>query len=93
MIGQTFAVIDLLAGIVLAGQFYWGWEAVKWVGFLMIGKAIYSLATSAAAQFYFDVIGWIDLAVGIIILLNWHIPWFFLVPIAKGIYSLIMIRM
>lgn len=93
MLGQAFAVIDLLAAVAIAGLAYWAWNPIMWIAYLVIGKAIYSLATGVAAGFYFDVLGWLDLAAGLIILLGLGVPYFFLVPLAKAIYSMIMIRM
>ena len=92
MLHYALAAIDILAGIAIAGQTYWAWNPVIWIGIAILIKAIYSLATSIGTHFYFDFLGWIDLAAAVIILLNLAIPWFFVIPIAKGIYSAVMIR-
>lgn len=93
MLAQTLSIIDILAGIAIAGQMHLGWNPITWLGIIMLIKAIYSIITSIATHFYFDWIGWIDLLTGAVILMDLAIPWFFLVPLAKGVYSLIMIKM
>lgn len=93
MIGQALAVIDILAGIAIGGQTYLGWNPVFWIGIAILAKAIYSLATSIGTHFYFDFLGWIDLAAAVIIFMNFSVPWFFLIMLIKGGVSLAMIRM
>jgi hypothetical protein len=93
MLQYALAAIDILAGIAILGQTYFGWSPIVWIGIAILIKGIYSLATSAAAQFYFDALGWADVAAAVIIFLGLAIPWFFIIPIAKGIYSAVMIRL
>lgn len=92
MLAQALAAIDIIAGIAIAGQTYLGWNPVILVGIAILCKAVYSLATSISTHFYFDFLGWIDLAAAVIILMNLQIPWFFLIMLIKGVASLATIR-
>ncbi len=71
---------------------YLGWSPLIWIGIIMLIKAVYSLAASISTHFYFDWLGWIDLLTAAVIILNLAIPFYFLVPIAKGVYSIIMVE-
>jgi len=89
-------VLDIILGAALAASVLADFAGNGWIlvfGLLAIIKGIYSVLTAAGAGFFLDVLGWLDLAVGILLLLvNWGIvfPFFLYVGILlilKGIYS------
>ena len=89
-------VLDIIFGAVLAASTFADLAGSGWVflfGIIALLKGIYSVVTAAGAGFYFDVLGWIDLAVGVFLLLvNWNIvlPFFLyigILVILKGLYS------
>ena len=93
MLGYILSGLDILAGISIAGQTYWAWNPITWLGIIMLIKGGWSIATSATSRFYLDFIGWIDIIAAVMILANLQIEWIFLAPLLKGIYSFVMIRM
>lgn len=60
-----------------------------YLGVVILVKGISSIAGSFAAKYFFDFMGFIDVIAGVILLFNFSIPWFWLLPMIKGIYSLI----
>ncbi len=89
-------ILDIILGAVLAASTFADFAGNGWVfafGILAILKGLYSTLTAAGAGFYFDVLGWLDLLVGILLLLvNWGFvfPFFLYIGILlilKGIYS------
>ena len=89
-------VLDIVFGAVLAAATFADLAGNGWIlvfGVLAIIKGIYSVLTAAGAGFYLDVLGWLDLVVGVMLLLvYWDIvfPFFLYIGILiilKGLYS------
>lgn len=89
-------ILDLILGAALAASTFADMAGNGWViifAVIAIVKGIYSVLTAAGAGFYFDVLGWLDLLVGALLLLvNWGIvfPFFLYIGILlilKGLYS------
>ncbi|RLI97124.1 MAG: hypothetical protein DRO99_03410 [Candidatus Aenigmatarchaeota archaeon] len=89
-------ILDIIFGAALAASTMTSVTGNGWIflfGILAILKGIYSVVTAAGAGFYLDVLGWLDLVVGLLLLLaNWGIvfPFFLYIGILlilKGIYS------
>jgi len=92
-------IIDMIAGamlslsglISLAGN---GW--VFWFGVISLLKGLYSILTAMAAQFYFDVMGIIDLLVGIFLLMSFYnitngfFVYIGIVMLLKAAYTIVM---
>ena len=78
IVGLSILFKEIFAGIVLA------------LGFIALIKGIFSIIGGLMSKFFLDVLGWIDFIAGIILLLNFSIPFFWLAVIAKGVYSIIM---
>lgn len=90
MLMQILASLDILAGILILFLDIAPQQLLYYVGILMLFKAGYSFAMSIASQFYFDYAGIIDLLAGASLLLAWNIPYFWLFPLIKGIYSFVI---
>jgi uncharacterized membrane protein HdeD (DUF308 family) len=60
-----------------------------YIGIIILIKGVSSVIGSFAAKYFFDFMGFIDLIAGVILLLNLSIPWFWILPMIKGIYSLV----
>jgi uncharacterized membrane protein HdeD (DUF308 family) len=86
MILALLGFLDVLCGICLLFPnplcFY--------IGLIILIKGIFSIIGSFAAKYFFDFMGFIDVIAGVILLLNFSIPWFWLLPLIKGIYSLVV---
>ena len=81
------ALLDILAGITLV--FSWAGQVVSIIGLLVLVKGIYSLTTSFTSKYFFDWMGWVDLITGIMLIFGLFVPFFWVLPILKGVYSLL----
>jgi len=60
------------------------------LGTLVLLKGIISIMGSISYKFYFDVLGAIDFIAGFLLIINYPFPLFGILPILKGVYSLII---
>jgi hypothetical protein len=79
------SLVDIAVGISLIFPNFLGF----YLGIIVLIKGISSVVGAFASGFYFDIMGAIDLIAGILLLLSFNIPWFWLLPIIKGLFSLI----
>jgi len=86
MLVALLGIIDILVGIslIFPSNFL-----AFYIGVIVLIKGVSSVIGSFASGFYFDFMGFIDLAAGIILLLGLSIPWLWILPMIKGIYSII----
>lgn len=61
-----------------------------YLGVLVLIKGIFSVIGSFSAKYFLDFMGFIDLIAGIMLIFSFSIPWFWILPMIKGIYSLIV---
>ena len=85
MIIAILGVLDIIAGISLVFPN----PLVYYIGIIFLIKGILSVIASFGAQFYLDFMGFIDLIVGAMLLFHFSIPFFWILPLIKGAYSLI----
>ena len=97
MIIGILGILDIAAGLILIlGDFFAGNEFLFSLAILFLLKGLYSVGTAAAAGFFFDILGWIDLISSLFLLLllwEWSLGIFFWVGVImalKGLYSLII---
>ena len=88
MILVILGLLDVMAGILLFFESTAPGSYVTWVGFLVLLKAAYSIVTSIASKFYFDIFGMIDIITAFLMLTAFSVPFFWLMPFLKGIYSI-----
>lgn len=86
MILALLGILDIIAGISLVYPNF----LVFYLGIIILVKGIFSVVGSFAVKYFFDVMGFIDVVAGVILVFNFSIPWFWLLPMIKGIYSLIV---
>ena len=86
MLIAILGFLDILVGISLMFPNFLAFT----LGVLVLLKGIFSVVGSFASGFFFDVMGFIDLIAGIMLIFGFFIPWFWLLPMIKGIYSLIV---
>lgn len=86
MFVTILSLIDILAGISLAFPNFLSF----YLGIIILIKGISSVVGSFASGFFFEIMGIIDLITGILLLLNFNLPWFWLLPILKGIFCLLI---
>jgi hypothetical protein len=89
MLLALVSLIDLIAGVLLMlpGIFP---SIVFYVAVLMIIKAISTLIGGLLGRSFIIILGLIDLLGGLMLLLNFNVPWFWLLLMIKGSYSFIV---
>lgn len=55
----------------------------------LLFKGLWSIITSGAQKFYFDIFGWIDLATSVTFLFDMNFTWIAIFLFIKGIFSMI----
>ncbi len=88
MILAFLGAIDIIGAVLLltgksAPQFI-----VFWIGIIILLKGIASVLGSVASGFFLDILGAIDLIVGLSLIFSWSLSWFWWAPLIKGAYSL-----
>lgn len=88
------AIIDIVAGIFLYFHPSFLYRPYLWLSVICLIKGGWSLVTSAAHRFYFDLLGLLDVVVGISLLLfynNVTFPFFYIFGVAiilKGVWTM-----
>ena len=85
MILAILGFLDFLVGITLLFPNFLAF----YLGIIILIKGISSIIGSFAVKYFFDVMGFIDIVAGVILLFNFSIPWFWILPMIKGVYSLV----
>ncbi len=86
MLLAILGFLDILVGISLMFPNFLAF----YLGVIALIKGISSVIGSFATGFYFDFMGFIDLIAGIMLIFGFSIPWFWILPMIKGTYSLIV---
>jgi uncharacterized membrane protein HdeD (DUF308 family) len=85
MILTILGFLDILVGVSLLFPNFLAF----YIGVIILVKGISSIVGSFAVKYFFDVMGFIDVIAGMILVFNFSIPWFWILPMLKGIYSLV----
>lgn len=80
------SLIDIAVGVSLMFPNFLGF----YLGIIVLLKGISSIIGSFASGFFFEIMGAIDLIAGLMLIFGFFIPWFWIIPMLKGIYSLIV---
>lgn len=80
------SLLDILAGISLMFPNFLGF----FLGILVLLKGLSSMLAIPTKDVGTVVMGSIDIIAGIMLLVNFSIPWFWLLPVLKGFYSLVI---
>jgi len=83
------SILDILAGLSFLFPDFFGQEIIFWVAVLMLVKGLFSVGGSVMSGFFFDILGGIDLAAGIMLLAGFSFPFFWLAPFLKGAFSFV----
>ncbi|OGI12581.1 hypothetical protein A3K64_01605 [Candidatus Micrarchaeota archaeon RBG_16_36_9] len=86
LILALLGILDIIAGISLVLPNF----IVLYIGIIFIFKGIFSIVGSFAAEYFFDIMGIIDLIAGIMLLTHFSIPFFWVLLMIKGAYSIIV---
>jgi len=80
------SLLDILAGIFLIFPNFLGF----YLGIIVLLKGLSSMLGIPTGDIGIVIMGGIDIVAGIMLLVNFSIPWFWLLPMLKGFYSLII---
>jgi uncharacterized membrane protein HdeD (DUF308 family) len=89
MLLAIISLIDIIAGILLMFPDIFP-PIVFYIAVLMIVKSISSLISGLLGRSFIVILGLIDLFAGLMLLFNFNMPWFWLLLMIKGSYSLIV---
>lgn len=85
MILLFLSILDVLIGISLMFPNFLGF----YLGIIAILKGLSSMLGIPTGDFGIVIMGIVDIIAGIMLLTGFSIPWFWLLPMLKGAYSLI----
>jgi ABC-type antimicrobial peptide transport system permease subunit len=85
MILLALSIIDVLVGITLMFPNFLGF----YLGIIVLLKGLSSMLGIPTGDMGIVIMGVIDIIAALMLLLNFSIPWFWLLPLLKGVYSLI----
>lgn len=88
MLLWLFGLLDILAGLGLLFLNSAPANLIFWLGILVLIKGIASVGGATLQKYFFDWMGWVDLIVGVCLLLHFSVPLLWLLVMAKGLWSL-----
>ena len=80
------SIIDILTGVSLMFPNFLGF----YLGILVILKGLSSMLGIPTGDTGIVIMGFIDIAAGAMLLTGFIVPWFWLIPLIKGVYSLVL---
>jgi uncharacterized membrane protein HdeD (DUF308 family) len=78
-------MIDILVGVTLLFPNFLGF----YLGIAILLKGISSMFGIPTGDLGIVIMGSIDIIAGLMLLLNFSVPWFWVLPILKGVYCLL----
>jgi len=87
MLLTILSLLDILAGLLLLFRISF---LASVVGIIVLLKGISSVLGSIISRNFFDWMGLIDLVVGLTLVFNLGLDWFWIFPVLKGSYTLIL---
>jgi hypothetical protein len=85
MILLALSITDVLVGITLMFPNFLGF----YLGIIVLLKGLSSMLGIPTGDIGIVIMGCIDIIAALMLLLNFSIPWFWLLPMLKGVYCLI----
>lgn len=82
----ALSLIDIFVGVALMFPNFLGF----YIGVLILLKGLSSMLGIPTGDIGIVIMGGIDIIAGIMLLTNFSIPWFWLLPMLKGVYCLIL---
>ncbi len=89
MILFLLGLVDIIAGIIMVYPEIFS-SVLFYFGFIVLLKGIFSFASSAMKNYWLDWMGIVDIITGMIILFSFSIPYFYILPISKGFYTILL---
>jgi len=86
MLLLALSIIDILVGISLMFPNFLGF----YLGVIVLLKGLSSMLGIPTGDIGIAIMGIIDIVAGIMLLVPFSVPWFWLLPMIKGIYCLIV---
>jgi len=85
MLLLALSIVDILVGISLMFPNFLGF----YLGIIVLLKGLSSMLGIPTGNIGIVIMGVVDIIAGIMLLTSFSIPWFWLLPLLKGIYCLI----
>jgi len=82
----ALSILDILVGISLMFPNFLGF----YIGILVLLKGLSSMLGIPTGDLGIVIMGFADIAAGIMLLTGFLIPWFWIIPMLKGLYCLII---
>lgn len=79
------SMVDILAGVSLLIPNFLGF----YLGIVILLKGLSSMLGLPTGDLGIVIMGIIDIIAGVMLLTNFSIPWVWILPVIKGVYSLI----
>jgi uncharacterized membrane protein HdeD (DUF308 family) len=86
MLLAIIGLIDIIAGLSLLFPNFLGF----YLGVILLLKSLTSILGGIASKSLFFLLGIIDLVAGLMLVLNFNLPWVWLILIVKGLYSFVV---
>lgn len=83
-------ILDIFIGIFILEIKMIPYNILFYLGVIMLIKALLSIGGSFAARYWWDWMGFSDIISAIILLTGFAIPYFWIIMILKGSYSVVM---
>jgi len=86
MLLLALSIVDILVGISLMFPNFLGF----YLGVIVLLKGLSSMLGIPTGDIGIVIMGVVDIVAGIMLLTGFSIPWFWLLPMLKGVYCLIV---
>ena len=86
MILAILGFLDIIAGVCLLFPNFLGF----YIGIIILLKGLSSMTAIPSGDIGILIMGAIDISTGIILLLNFSVPWLWLILVIKGVYSFLV---
>ena len=84
----VLGLLDVVAGLTILFPEFFS-QIAFYVAVITLLKGIFSFGSSALNNYWLDWMGTVDILTGIVILTGFSIPYFWVLPILKGLYTIL----
>ena len=87
MLLMILSLLDIFAGLLILFRVE---GLVFLIGITVLLKGLSTVAGSFMSKHFLEWMGYIDLITGVILIFNLGLGWFWVLPLLKGIYTLVL---
>jgi hypothetical protein len=85
----VLGLLDIFAGFSLLSLGSIPSSILIIIGAIIALKGVASLLGSLASRYYLDWMGWVDLIAGLLLIFTFDVPFFWILLMLKGVYTII----